>query len=52
MASSIQVELSNDRLEKIEELLCTLLDVRARDTSSELIDLERQVLKMRSRAAD
>ena len=41
----------DDRLSKIDDVLRTLLEVRARDASRELIDLERQILKIRARLA-
>ena len=43
------LETNDERLKRIESVLKTLLDVRARDTSRELIDLERQLLRIRAR---
>jgi hypothetical protein len=41
----------DERLTRIDDVLRTLLEVRARDASRDLIDLERQILKIRARLA-
>lgn len=46
-----QEEKPDDRLKRIEDILRNILDIRARDSSRELIDLELQILKIRSRLA-
>ena len=40
-----------ERIERVEEILRTILDVRAKDPSRELIDLELQILRIRARLA-
>jgi hypothetical protein len=42
----------DERLTRIEDVLRTLLEVRTRDAGRELIDLERQILRIRERLAD
>jgi hypothetical protein len=44
-----RVEAQGERLRKIDAVLRTLLDLRARDASRELIDLELEILKIRAR---
>jgi len=43
---------SAERIERVEEILRTILDVRATDSSRELIDLELQILRIRARLAN
>ena len=42
-------ESSSERLIKVDAMLRTLLELRVRDASTELIDLELEILKIRAR---